>query len=103
MKITDKNEKLKQIKCVGLVTKPKDTSLTHLYEKIKKALFKHGTSLIVEKNSAKLLGCSGVDFEEMCEKSDFLISLGGDGTLISLCRRSFKYEKPIGEIDWRNR
>mgnify|MGYP003452749478 FL=1 len=31
----------------------------------------------------------------MCEHSDFLISLGGDGTLISLCRRSFAYNKPV--------
>jgi len=31
----------------------------------------------------------------MCKASDFLISLGGDGTLISLCRRSLKYHKPV--------
>ena len=31
----------------------------------------------------------------MCSSSDFLIALGGDGTLISLCRKSFKHDIPI--------
>jgi len=95
MKITDINEKLKQIKFVGLVSKPKDTQLNHYYEQIKSALDKYKVELLVEEESAKLLGCEGTTFENMCKKSDFLISLGGDGTLISLCRRSFKYKKPV--------
>lgn len=95
MKITDTNEKLQHIKCVGLVSKPDDTTLVHYYERIKNALSKYDIELIVGTNSAKLLGCAGVDFKEMCKRSDFLISLGGDGTLISLCRRSFEYAKPI--------
>ncbi len=95
MKITDTNEKLKQIKCVGLVCKPKDTNLSNHYKKIKDALAREGVELIVEQRSAKLLGCQSVSFEDMCERSDFLIALGGDGTLISLCRRSFHYGKPI--------
>ena len=95
MKITDTNEKLKQIKRVGLVSKPNDTTLTPHYELMKKAFEKHGVELMVESKSAKLIGCEGISFENMCEKSDFLIALGGDGTLISLCRRSFSYAKPI--------
>jgi len=95
MKITDTNEKLKEIKFVGLVSKPNDSQLTEHYVRIKNALEKYKVELIVEEKSAKLLGCNGVSFEDMCKKSDFLISLGGDGTLISLCRRSFQYEKPI--------
>ncbi|WP_458701218.1 NAD(+) kinase [Sulfurospirillum sp. 1307] len=95
MKITDKNEKLKQIKCVGLVSKPKDTTLGDYYHKIKNAFAKYNVEILVEEQSAKLLHVQGVSFEEMCNQSDLLISLGGDGTLISLCRRSFLYEKPI--------
>ena len=95
MKITNINEKIQKIQTVGLVSKPNDTQLTPHVKRIKSALEEHGVELIVEEKSAALLGCSGVTFETMCEKSDFLISLGGDGTLISLCRRSFQYEKPI--------
>jgi len=95
MKITDANEKLKQIKCVGLASKPNDIGLDSHYKTIKSALLKYDVELVVESKSAKLLGCEGVRFDEMCRRSDFLIALGGDGTLISLCRKSFEYEKPI--------
>jgi NAD+ kinase len=95
MKITDKNKKLNHIKCVGLVSKPNDSSLGSYYARIKSAFKKYDVEVVVEFESAKLLGTNGISFEQMCEKSDFLISLGGDGTLISLCRNSFKYEKPV--------
>ena len=95
MKITDTNKKLDQIKCVGLVIKLNETELVEHYRKIKDTLLKYGVELIVEPKSAKLLGCKSVSFEDMCQQSDFLIALGGDGTLISLCRKSFKYKKPV--------
>ncbi len=95
MKITDTNERLKQIQCVGLISKPYDTGLTNHFIKIKSALLRYGVELLVESRSSELLGCEGVSFDEMCRRSDFLIALGGDGTLISLCRRSFEYAKPV--------
>jgi NAD+ kinase len=95
MKIINTDEKLEDIHVVGLVSKPNDKNLKSHYLDIKRALQKHGVTLLVEKKSAKLLECEGVSFEKMCEHSDFLISLGGDGTLISLSRRSFLYNKPI--------
>ena len=95
MKITNENEKLESIGCVGLVTKPNDTSLGSYYNRIKVALEKYSVRLIVELDSAKNLDTTGVSFDQMCEKSDFIISLGGDGTLISVCRRSYHYDKPV--------
>jgi NAD+ kinase len=95
MKITNENEKLSCVKCAGLVTKPNDTTLQKFYMIIKEELFKHGVKLLVDESSAKNLDCDGISFDVMCQKSDFLISLGGDGTLISLSRRSFAYDKPI--------
>ena len=95
MKITHHTEKLEQIRTVGLVSKPADTTLVCYYEEIRKALLVQGATLLVEEHSAQWLGCEGVSFEHMCEQSDFLISLGGDGTLIALCRKSFAYNKPV--------
>ena len=95
MKITDKNKKINSFTCAGLICKPNDTSLVSYYNTIKTALNKYKVKLLVDNSSAKNLNCSGVDFDEMCQKSDLLISLGGDGTLISLCRRSFHYNKPV--------
>ena len=95
MKITLKNEKLSTIRTVGLISKPDDTSLRPYFEEIQKALSRHTVKLLVEEKSAKLLGTEGFSFAHVCKESDFLISLGGDGTLISLCRKSFDYAKPV--------
>ncbi|MFK5882077.1 MAG: NAD(+)/NADH kinase [Sulfurospirillum sp.] len=95
MKIINENAKLTSVRCAGLITKPEDTTLGELYFTIKQTLLKHGVELLVDENSAKNLECEGVPFDLMCTRSDFLISLGGDGTLISLSRRSFYYNKPI--------
>ncbi len=95
MKITDENAKLTSIKCAGLITKPNDTSLIKFYKIIKYVLMRHNVKLLVDEASALSLNCDGIAFDAMCQQSDFLISLGGDGTLISLSRRSFQYNKPI--------
>ncbi|WP_331775759.1 NAD(+) kinase [Sulfurospirillum sp. 1612] len=95
MKILENTHKIESIGCVGLVSKPHDTTLKKYYHEIHDVLEKYGVKLLVAEDSAKNLGCTGVDFNDMCKKSDFLIALGGDGTLISLCRRSFNYNKPI--------
>ncbi|MDD3342940.1 MAG: NAD(+) kinase [Sulfurospirillaceae bacterium] len=95
MKITNKNKQLTTITKVGLVSKPHDTALGSFVEEISVALKRYGVELLIEHKSAKLFNLEGVSFEKMCQESDFLISLGGDGTLISLCRRSFAYDKPV--------
>jgi NAD+ kinase len=37
----------------------------------------------------------GKSLEEICEEVDILLSIGGDGTLLSAVRSSFKYDIPI--------
>jgi len=37
----------------------------------------------------------GFRFDELALKSDFLVTIGGDGTLISVARRSIYFDKPI--------
>lgn len=96
MKITNHTQKLKTISTVGLVSKPNDGTLCGYVHEIESALLKHGVTLLIEEKSAHVLGCGeGVSFDDMCQQSDFLISLGGDGTLISVCRRSLMYHKPV--------
>jgi len=52
--------------------------------------------------AAKMLKSFGVEFEAMCDKADFLVSLGGDGTLLSLVRRSYSFNKPVVGINAGN-
>ena len=96
------NEKLAQIKTAGFILKPDDPEIKTLYERIKGQFEAKGISVILAEHSAKMIGLEGVVFETMCEEADFLVSLGGDGTLLSLVRRSYAFKKPVVGINAGN-
>ncbi len=91
----DRSEKPIAISCAGLIIRPDSPNLYSKYKRLKDSLNKYNIKLLIEQNSAKQLGVEGVLEEEMFKKSDILISIGGDGTLISLGRKSYSYNKPI--------
>ena len=93
------NEKLAQIKTAGFILKPNAAEIKPLYEKIKAQFEAKGITVLIGKNSAEMIGLEGLPFEKMCERSDFLVSLGGDGTLLSLVRRSYGFDKPVVGIN----
>ena len=87
----------------GFVLKPKNTiALKEVFLKIKSIFEKKGIDVLLESVSAKAIGLLGVEFDEMCKEVDFLVALGGDGTLISLARRAYKYDKPVLGINAGN-
>ena len=94
------SEKLSQIKVAGFVIKPNAPELISIYKNIKEKFKVRNIEVLLLNESAKMLGLSdGIEFEELCEKSDFLVSLGGDGTLLSLVRRSYGYHKAVVGIN----
>ena len=87
----------------GFVLKPKNTlKIKDIFFKIKKIFEDKGIEVYIDALSAKAIGLLGVDFEEMCKKVDFIVALGGDGTLISVSRRAYKFDKPILGINAGN-
>jgi len=95
MQINKNKEKLKSINTAGIILKPNSPEIKDIYLKIKSYFELENINVLLEYNSAKMIGCAGLDFDELCESSDFLVSVGGDGTLISVTRRSYKYDKPV--------
>jgi len=95
-------QKLQQIKKAGFILKPNDPEIRTLYERIKASFNAHGIEVFLASKSASMIGVDGVEFEWMCENVDFLVSLGGDGTLLSLVRRSYGYNKPVLGINAGN-
>jgi len=93
------SQKLAEIKTAGFILKPNDPEIKILYERIKAEFESRGISVLLAERSAKMIGEEGVVFEAMCEEADFLVSLGGDGTLLSLVRRSYGYHKPVVGIN----
>ena len=102
MHITHDIEKPKSIKRAGLVLRPESKHIKPHYLRIKHTLSSHGVEVLVSHESAKFLDIEGIDEQEMFEKSDILIAIGGDGTLISLARKSYQYNKPLLGINAGN-
>lgn len=95
MKIIQPTHPLASLACVGLVARPNSDLRLHV-TRLEKALHAHGIALHVEEKSARMLGIEGgLPLETLCQKCDLLISLGGDGTLISVCRQSYMYGIPV--------
>jgi len=87
----------------GFVLKPKNTfSLKETFLKIKSVFENKKIEVLIDSFSAKSIGLLGVNFDEMCSSVDFIAVVGGDGTLISVCRRAYKYDKPVLGINAGN-
>jgi len=99
--IIQKNNKLLEKKDIaGFILRPDAKNIKNMYKKIKKIFESKNIEVLLEKQSAKQLNLkNGLKFEELCKKSDFLVTLGGDGTLISVARRGFEYQKAVMGIN----
>ena len=90
------DEKLTRTKVAGFVIKPEAPEILPIYQVIKEKFESRGIEVLLVTHSAKMLNLlDGIEFSELCKRSDFLVSLGGDGTLLSLVRKSYGYHKPV--------
>jgi len=103
MKITQSSSKnLQHIKRVGIVLKPNASALKTYVNTLISKLNTYDVEVFLDDKSASYIDAQGINFETLCAKVDFIISLGGDGTLISTARRSFRYNKPVLGINAGN-
>ncbi len=96
MKVTKSSEKLEEVSKAGIILKPDSLEIKKYFLKIKKYFEVHKIELLLEEKSALMITePEGLSLDKLCEEVDFLISVGGDGTLLSVVRNSFKYNLPI--------
>ena len=96
MKTNLSKDKLKASNKAGIILKPNSPEIRDTFFEIKEYFEDKNISINLEKDSAKMIDYDkGIPFDELCCESDFLVSVGGDGTLISVVRRSFKYNIPV--------
>ena len=95
MRIEANGELLTNIKSAGIILKPSSPELKETYLKIKALFEEANIDIYLEDNSANMISLKGYSLDELCQKVDFLISVGGDGTLLSAVRKSFKYDKAV--------
>jgi NAD+ kinase len=95
-------EQLNKIEKVGFVLRPNSPDIRFLYEKIRAKFEDRGVEVLLGHISAKMVALEGTFFDDMCREVDLLVSLGGDGTLLSLVRRSYGHDKPVLGINAGN-
>lgn len=92
----ERDLQIDNFKTMGVILRPNTPNIKDSYLNFKHIANSLDIDVILESSSAKMIGLdSAIDFYKMCELSDVLVSIGGDGTLISLMRQSFSYNKPI--------
>lgn len=79
----------KPILKIGVILRPSTPSLKESFLSVEKVFSNLGIEIALENESARMIGLKGRDFQELCESMDALLSLGGDGTLLSILRRSY--------------
>ena len=100
MNFMQNNAILEKTEVAGFILKPDASDIKDIYLDIKKMFENSGIKVLLEKTSAVQLDIDGgLDFDKLCLESDFLVTLGGDGTLISVARRGFKYQKAVMGIN----
>lgn len=80
---------------MGIVLRPSTPELKDKFYQIKEIFESHDIDVIIDTISGGMIDVMGQEFEIMCQSADILVTLGGDGTLISVVRRSAKYEIPV--------
>lgn len=96
------HKSLKRIEKVGFVLRPDSKEMLSLYKNIRQKFEDRGIGVTLEARSADMLGIEGMEFAQMCEVVDLLVSLGGDGTLLGLVRQSYGFDKPVLGINAGN-
>lgn len=91
----------KNIRKIGLVCRF-DSDLDEQILILKSLLEPRNIELLLFKDYQKDLGLKLCELDELFKSCDFVIALGGDGTLISLCRKACEYEKAILGINAGN-
>jgi len=66
-----------------------------MFFEAKRIFESRGIEVIIDNISGGMIDVMGQPFEMLCQNSDFLVTIGGDGTLISAVRRSYRYQLPV--------
>ena len=83
------------IKKIGVLLRPSTPELKNSYYMLEKIFKKYDIDVYVDSISGAMIDIMGMEFDTLCEHVDALVTLGGDGTLISAVRRSFEYNIPV--------
>jgi NAD+ kinase len=83
------------IRTVGIVSRPRRTDIASVVPPLLAWLSQRGIDAMLDEEAAACLSCTGTPRHELPLKTDMLIVLGGDGTLLAAARLSAVRNIPI--------
>lgn len=86
---------MKIVKKVGIILRPSTPELKSTFFEIEKIFHQNGIEVYIDSISGGMIDVMGMEFDLLCKQCDILVTLGGDGTLISVVRRSLNYDIPV--------
>ena len=87
---------------VGVVAKPHAVNLAEVLPRVCRMLLKHGCEVLVDELSSELVigeDVATMGRGELVQRSDMVVVLGGDGTMLSLAKYQNDDEKPVVGIN----
>lgn len=84
----------KNIKNIGIVAKKHDNIKQNI-NSISEVLNSYGVNTLLETETAKFINLRGLSLSKLAKSCDIIISLGGDGTLLGVCRKIVDFSTPV--------
>lgn len=82
---------------IGVVANTRKPDARATVEAVQAAFASCGAKIVLEKDTAKMMGVE--ETEHFAQKADFVLSLGGDGTLLETLRRMEQHHAPVAGIN----
>jgi len=83
------------MKKIGITIKPNDARASALASELCAWLKQRGRTVFADQKMSDTCKCNSTPLEQMAEKVDLMIVLGGDGTLLTVGRRFIGHVTPI--------
>lgn len=93
-----------QFRRIGLVAKPGDAEIPARLRELVELLRNRGLSVLLDEEAADLVGATGdaegIDRDDLADRVDLLVVLGGDGTLLSVSRSAAAAGTPVLGVNY---
>lgn len=84
----------RNVKNIGIVARKHD-NLKQNIDSISEVLNTYGVNTLLETETAKFINLQGQSLLKLAKTCDMIISLGGDGTLLGVCRKLVDFKTPV--------
>jgi len=93
--ITSKDEPLMDIRRIGFCLKEDEAQIEPILTDLVRWLEAEGLAVVFDENGGAVIGRPGITREALTQEVDLVVSLGGDGTLLSVARAAGTRSVPI--------